>query len=885
MLFQPRAWRQWVHRVGPGLAADFTLIDLTRVGMAYPQPMLGLVGRAFFLYPLYTAIAIGVGLMLVGDGAGSPLPVFIHALSWQWTLLIILALVVSFPAALAVSLVGGLLAAFPLGERDFATMMAGAMFVLGLAGSVLWHLATSRDLPILQKLLVALATAVGWTLLPWFLFLLLSLGWLGDGLIAERLDHAQAMWVILIAVAGGLLGILNHSPLFAFLLALGLPLPLFAAFYFEGESLPHAWNFLIGASQAVVVAVIFALPQQVAKTLGGGRSGVIAGSLLLVIVYEVLCELNHPGDWSRMVGGPLLLLLGLTQSLWRPILLYPLVEMWNFTLFRLDEANRSTNHTRSPAEMWYAYHSVHWDEFQPLPLTSLESYYRLLRQLPRQRTEPWLKRLDESPQRWVLEGYQRDHALAQLEQATTVEKIAAVHEGLEMNFTDTAESALARQLSRISRDIAVALQQSTRHGQRLMLGEVEERLSHLLISQPTKTTAYTMRRLYGIVAQWRACLEDALRIWRDDSDREIDNPYVVGVPLTAKQDIFVGRQAIGARLERLLVEHHCPPIMLYGQRRIGKTSLLNNLSRLMSSRLIFVYVDFQSPRVLGGEVPGILYALAQAIATAVRRTLRVDYPKPESRQFEGNPFVLFEEWLQDLESRLQGHTLLVTLDEFVVLEELRVRGRMSEADVYGLLSLFRHLIQHRPSFRLLLAGSYTIEELGQWAGHLNNVQVEPVGLLSEAEARQLIEAPTPNFSLLYTKEARDRVLALTQGHPALTQLLCSEIVELKNAQTILHRRLAETEDVNNALIRALTSGSFFFQDIVKNQVSASDLEVLIAIAAHDPPPVSEKILRERFGSRVEIAKEALLRRELIKENEQGLYVGVEMVRLGILMMT
>src|SRR5437879_92106 len=78
------------------------------------------------------------------------------------------------------------------------------------------------------------------------------------------------------------------------------------------------------------------------------------------------------------------------------------------------------------------------------------------------------------------------------------------------------------------------------------------------------------------------------------------------------------------------------------------------------------------------------------------------------------------------------------------------------------------------------------------------------------EARRLIEHPVAEMPLRYRPEAVDRVLSLTSGHPFLIQLLCSELVHLKNEQAPAERRLATLGDVEEAVGAALEHGTFFF---------------------------------------------------------------------------
>jgi hypothetical protein len=77
--------------------------------------------------------------------------------------------------------------------------------------------------------------------------------------------------------------------------------------------------------------------------------------------------------------------------------------------------------------------------------------------------------------------------------------------------------------------------------------------------------------------------------------QEIEDPYIIGIPLTAHQEIFVGREAFSQRIEQLLLDRRPPPLLIYGQRRMGKTSLLNNLGRLLPQHILPLFVDLQGP--------------------------------------------------------------------------------------------------------------------------------------------------------------------------------------------------------------------------------------------------------------------------------------------------
>ncbi|WP_392535019.1 hypothetical protein [Nostoc sp. C117] len=113
-------------------------------------------------------------------------------------------------------------------------------------------------------------------------------------------------------------------------------------------------------------------------------------------------------------------------------------------------------------------------------------------------------------------------------------------------------------------------------------------------------------------------------------------------------------------------------------------------------------------------------------------------------------FTYFYEWLDEVEEALEQNTALLALDEFEELDKAIAKGRFDEQDVLGML---RHLIQHRPRFKILLAGSHTIAEYQRWASYLINVQLVHISYLKEAEARQLIERPVKDFTLRYEPNA------------------------------------------------------------------------------------------------------------------------------------
>lgn len=195
--------------------------------------------------------------------------------------------------------------------------------------------------------------------------------------------------------------------------------------------------------------------------------------------------------------------------------------------------------------------------------------------------------------------------------------------------------------------------------------------------------------------------------------------------------------------------------------------------------------------------------------------------------------------------------------------------------------MLRNLIQQRPKFKVLIAGSHTLEEFQRWSSYLINAQTVQLSTLKESEARQLIETPSPNFALRYEPAASQRIIDVTRCHPFLVQLLCAEIVVLKNEQDPSIRRLATLADVEAAIPEALDSGSQFFGDIERNQVDEISRKILRYIAEKGEGAVVDRSeLGNQVSDGLNSAITQLLQRELIEtvEENTAFRIQVEMIR-------
>jgi hypothetical protein len=291
----------------------------------------------------------------------------------------------------------------------------------------------------------------------------------------------------------------------------------------------------------------------------------------------------------------------MTINLWLPVLLYPFLTGWNILLYQLDKRRTATKLS------FLRWHSAFWYEWQRLPLQGLDEHVLLVRRRNPEEGQAALNYLSTSRQRWAAQAVQIELDARELERCEDVAAIGNAYRNLALGELKSPVSSLQSSFSRISEDVAAALNQNSAYNQRLALSAVAERLKGLIRELTRSGDKYAVRfrpianSWYEIVTKYVQEQAKAVEL-----RQEIDNPYIIGVPLTEQQEIFTGRADIGTRIEQLLLDRRRPPLLLYGQRRMGKTSLLNNLGRLLPSTIIPMFVDLQGPVSSASDYSGFL---------------------------------------------------------------------------------------------------------------------------------------------------------------------------------------------------------------------------------------------------------------------------------------
>lgn len=276
----------------------------------------------------------------------------------------------------------------------------------------------------------------------------------------------------------------------------------------------------------------------------------------------------------------------------------------------------------------------------------------------------------------------------------------------------------------------------------------------------------------------------------------VSNPYVVGRPLTgASASLYVGREEVFAWLGENLIGTARPnALLLYGQRRIGKTSTLYQITegergegvrRSRERSLLTAYLDLQ--RLAGRPTDEWLRRLARDICNRVNTSM-LARSVPDSPVVGETAYAAFDRCLDRLEQTLPpDHLILLAVDE---LEQIRAGIEAGTLDP-DLLSFLRSQIQHRERVVFLLCGSRALLD-DFWNPIVDLTARLELGGLEYEQMAILVRQPVAGI-LEYEDDAVEAVWRHTAGHPFHVQTICHRLVSLANRRH--SRNLVRAQDV------------------------------------------------------------------------------------------
>ena len=275
------------------------------------------------------------------------------------------------------------------------------------------------------------------------------------------------------------------------------------------------------------------------------------------------------------------------------------------------------------------------------------------------------------------------------------------------------------------------------------------------------------------------------------------NPYVVGSPVT-QSAMFFGRQDVFDFVRQTLVgRHQDNVIVLYGQRRTGKTSVLYQMRHHMDPGYMPILIDLQGLSL--DSLSSFFRELAITIQRQLRRDWDVHVPRPEREAFAENPLEYFEEgFLNTVWEAIGDRHLLLMIDEALRLEEQVQAGKL-EPQVFDHI---RSLVQHSPRLNFIFSVGSRLTQLEgrEFEVLFNTALYKEISFLDRRSGVALITEPARDLYRV-SEEAIDHLLNITSGHAYYTQLLCHSLFNRMGERD--REAVAIVEDVEGVISESI----------------------------------------------------------------------------------
>ena len=332
--------------------------------------------------------------------------------------------------------------------------------------------------------------------------------------------------------------------------------------------------------------------------------------------------------------------------------------------------------------------------------------------------------------------------------------------------------------------------------------------------------------------------------------------FRAGDPVDRNKEAFIPREGVLGDLDRqLTLSTGCPGLILYGRRRMGKSTLLRNLEGFLPTSVQIAVVSMQNPDAFTSQ--------ADFLGEIARQAWRASQPE---RPFTAPTVATlkdFFQWLADCNARLAetNRRLLLAIDEYENLDRKLGEGVFDE----DLLATLRESIQMHRQVTWVFAGSHAIPELthAPWSSYLVSARTLEVPPFTEAETRRLLTEPLRHSSLWQADDLKrprfnpdfwgdggiERIHAEAGGWPHLVQLLAEKVVDLCNdrEQAQVDRTLLE-----EAIAKAVVAGDTVLRQLMQPEdATPREWDYLRGFRARDTqlPPDDEPVyqaLRRRL---------------------------------------
>lgn len=286
------------------------------------------------------------------------------------------------------------------------------------------------------------------------------------------------------------------------------------------------------------------------------------------------------------------------------------------------------------------------------------------------------------------------------------------------------------------------------------------------------------------------------------ADLERARPYSLE-PVTNPTEL-AGRKGILSDLAGILARAPLGSAYLYGQRRVGKTSIARAVAASLPPEFVTVYVTIGEYR---SEDPrDTVYNLARRVLTKLRQAGFAPDPDPQPDRDGSIRSVL--EAVQTIHQWHPEAKFVLILDEFDDLPDSLIRSTPIGATFYQSM----RALTEEPYVGVLLVGGENmpllLNDYGVFLNRFKAMRVDYFDWATEREDyKELVSGPVKEW-LEFSDDAYWAVYGLTSGNPYFTKLICATLYERLVANRQAYADQQDIEAAWREAMRTLELNSF-----------------------------------------------------------------------------
>ena len=381
-------------------------------------------------------------------------------------------------------------------------------------------------------------------------------------------------------------------------------------------------------------------------------------------------------------------------------------------------------------------------------------------------------------------------------------------------------------------------------------------------------------------------------------DQEIVNKYSVE-PVEKDQD-FYGRKREKKNILDYLQSEMNDPILVRGLKRVGKTSLLLYIKRMLQNSDEHIAIYHSCHECGSKEMVKALFVDSVMDVLDLKTKAPDKYQQYSSFEYNKNPeyLVQFYRYLEE-SGILQGKRILLMVDE---IEELFLQVEKYQNVSVELYDKLRFILQMFNSVRFMFCGADYLTRFiynSQYSAKVNalfeNTQPWMISRLDKEAAYKLVTKPAEGM-LRYTQEALERIWYFTAGHTFYIKKICGEIiwnlqremVEDDNGNLYGERDVVYAKDVDKAAESVLNQDSNLSY-LNNDKFLTKDERILVrrmcdslpwagALVSSSKLEELEEIREEKLSKNLQVTLEGLLFKDLIVRKKDGYRFSTEMFR-------